>query len=107
MKKRDFVKFLLYKLQSYYKATLILLKHILGKPYYKREESYYDYIAETKQLNCPHKKISKLTSTKFYCSECGKVLHLIPEEVAIVSDLITVLIVGSIIYLLTRPKKGT
>ncbi len=105
MKAKDFIKFLLYKVQTYYKATLILLKHLLGKSYYKREESYYDYIAEAKQLNCPHKKISKLTPTKYYCSDCGKILHLIPEEVAIVSDLISVLLIGSILYLLIKNNK--
>lgn len=82
----------------------IAFKHLFGKTYYDREKNYYGYIGESKQLYCKHNKISRLTSTKFYCSDCGKTLHFVPEEVAIISELLSIFLVGSIVYLLTRKK---
>lgn len=96
---------IIYKLKTYQTMLNIFLKHIFGKTFYKREKDYYGFIGESKQLYCKHNKISRLTSTKFYCSDCGKILHFVPEEVAIVSELLGIFLVGSIVYLLTRKKK--
>ena len=103
--KEKFIAAVFHRIKTYQKIVSTTIKHFLGKTYYNREKDYYGYIGETKQLNCPHKKISKLSATKFYCSECGKTFHFVPEEIAILSELLGMLIVGSIVYLFAKKKK--
>lgn len=103
--KEKLLSAIVHRLKIYQKIFSSTIKHFLGKTYYEREKDYYGYINETKQLNCPHNKISKLSNTKFYCSECGKIFHFISEEIAILSELLGMLIVGSIVYFLTKKKK--
>lgn len=94
----------IYKIQAYQKMLIGLIKQLFGKTH-KKNEDYYNYITETKQIYCPHKNISKISSTKYYCTDCGKVLHLLPEEVAIISELIGLFLLGSILYFITKKKK--
>jgi hypothetical protein len=94
-----------HRIKTYQKIVAITINHLLGKTYYNREKDYYDYIGESKQLNCSHKKLSKLSTTKFYCSDCGKTFHFVSEEIAVLSELLGMLIVGSIVYFLTKKKK--
>lgn len=94
-----------HRILTYQKLIFAGLKHLVGQNYYDREKDYFNYIGETKQMNCQHKNISKLSSTKFYCTECGKTFNILPEEVTILSELLGVLLVGSLVYLLTKKKK--
>ncbi|MCX7716517.1 MAG: hypothetical protein N2Z73_03780 [Endomicrobia bacterium] len=105
MKLEFLINAIIYKLHTYKKALLIVINHLFKRTFYKRDKDYYSYIGESKQLYCKHTKISKLSSTKFYCSECGKILHLIPEELSLIGELFGMLLVGSIVYLLTKKKK--
>jgi len=103
--KEKFSAAVCHRIKTYQKIVSTTIKHLLGKTYYNREKDYYGYIGETKQQNCPHKNVSKLSATKFYCSECGKTFHFVSEEIAILSELLGMLIVGSVVYLLTKKKK--
>ncbi|MCS7151892.1 MAG: hypothetical protein NZ928_05870 [Endomicrobia bacterium] len=99
-----FLKSLIYKFKTYQNLINITIKHLLGKTFYRKDKDYYGYIGESKQLYCKHSKISRLSSTKFYCSDCGKILHFVPEEITIISELIGIFLVASIVYLLTKKK---
>jgi hypothetical protein len=103
--KEKFLAAVSHRILVYQKIISATIKHLLGKTYYNREKDYYGYIGETKQLNCPHKNVSKLSSTKFYCSECGKTFHFVKEEISILSELLGMLLVGSLVYLLSKKKK--
>ncbi len=94
-----------HRIDVYRRIFFLTIKHLLGKTYYNREKDYYGYIGETKQLHCVHKNMSKLSSTKFYCTECGKTFRFLPEEITILSELLGILIVGSLVYFLTKKKK--
>ncbi len=102
---KKFLAAVVYRLTMYKKVCVAVIKHLLGKTYYSREDNYWGYIGETKQLYCQHKNISRLTSTKFYCTECGKTFQYIPEKIVILSDLIGILLLGSIFYCLLKRKK--
>lgn len=106
MKRQDkFLKSIIYKIFLYKKAFNFFLKHLFKKSYHQKDVDYYEYISETKQLHCRHKNIKRVSSTKFYCIDCGKVFHFVPEEIALLSELIGMFLVGSIVYLLTKRKK--
>ncbi len=102
---KPLIRAILYKLETYQRTLVIFAKHLLRKTYYHREKNYYAHIGETKQLFCKHKNISKLSPTKYYCTDCGKVLHFVPEELFLIAELFGIFLIGSIVYLLTRKKK--
>lgn len=99
------LKSLVYKIYVYKNALTTGLKNLLKKSSYSKNVDYYEYINETKQKHCPHKNLNKVSSTKFYCTDCGKTFHFVQEEIALFSELLGILLVGSIVYLLTRKRK--
>ncbi|MEN3014004.1 MAG: hypothetical protein ABDH23_05270 [Endomicrobiia bacterium] len=99
---KKIIKILLYELNYFQKMLHAGLKSLLKLFLVKEEKNYYEKITQVKQKYCKHQKISRLSSTKFYCSECGKVIKLLPQEISILTELLGIFLVGSIIYLLTR-----
>ncbi len=102
---KKFLAAIFYKIDIYKKMFIMSMKHLLGKTYYKREDNYFNYISETKQLHCTHENISKLSLTKFYCTECGKTFRYVPSEILIISELASIFLIGSIVYILTKTSK--
>lgn len=106
MKGQDrFLKSIIYKIFLYKKALNFLFKQLFKKSSHQKDVDYYEYISKTKQLHCKHKNITKVSSTKFYCVDCGKVFHFISEEMALLSELFGMFLIGSIVYLLTKKRK--
>ncbi|MCX7957262.1 MAG: hypothetical protein N2643_05190 [Endomicrobia bacterium] len=101
-KKNLFVSGFLHRLSTYVELIDKFIDKITKS--FKKGQSYYDHINTTKQKYCKHKSLYKLNMSKFCCKECGKVLNLVPEDIALLSELLGVLIVGSIVYFLTKKK---
>ncbi|MEM4368703.1 MAG: hypothetical protein QXO21_06810 [Candidatus Anstonellales archaeon] len=98
------IKILIYELNTCQGVICLVFRKLLSIFSEKSDQNFYDKVSELKQRYCEHKRISKLSSTKFYCSDCGKIVKLVPQEVSIISELVGILIVGSILYILTRKK---
>ena len=103
--KDKILKSFVYKLIVYKNALTKALKHLFKAQYYQRDVDYYEYINDSKQLHCPHKNLTKVSSTKFYCVDCGKTFNFVSEEIAFLSEIIGILLVGGLVYFLTKKRK--
>jgi hypothetical protein len=71
----------------------------------KKGKEYINIITENKQKYCQHKNVSRLSKSKFYCSDCGKVLHFLSEEEIVLLELAGIVLIGSIFFLLFSRRK--
>ncbi|MCX7910331.1 MAG: hypothetical protein N2505_01945 [Endomicrobia bacterium] len=99
---KNLIKILLYSFDTCQNIICIIFKKLLKIFTSTQKKNYYESFADIKQKYCEHKKISKLSSNKFYCSECGKIIYLMPQEISILCGLLGVVVFGSIIYILTK-----
>ncbi len=99
------IKSLVYKTYIYKKALTLGFKNLFSRSSTSKKVDYYEYIGETKQKHCFHKSLNRISSTKFYCTDCGKSFNFVQEEIALLSELVGILLVGSIVYFLTKKKK--
>jgi uncharacterized paraquat-inducible protein A len=101
-----FLKIILTKLLIYKKTVDYIMNNLFSKLFSKKKEKeYINIIAENKQKYCQHKNVSRLSKSKFYCSDCGKVLHFLSEEEIILLELAGIVLIGSIFFLLFSRRK--
>ncbi|MFN3550736.1 MAG: hypothetical protein ACK4WJ_02860 [Endomicrobiia bacterium] len=99
------LKSAVYKIYIYKKSLTLGVRNLFKKSSHSKEVDYYEYVGETKQKHCSHKNLNRVSSTKFYCTDCGKSFHFVQEEIALLSELVGILLVGGIVYLLAKKKK--
>jgi len=105
-KQHIFLKLIIKKLLIYKKTIDYIFTKLFTKLFHKnKEKEYFDIIAENKQKHCQHKNVSRLSQSKFYCTDCGKVLHFLSEEEIILLELAGIVLIGSIFFLLFSRRK--
>ena len=101
-----FLKLIMKKLLIYKKTIDYIFTKLFTKLFHKnKEKEYLDIIAENKQKHCQHKNVSRLSKSKFYCTDCGKVLHFLSEEEIVLLELTGIVLLGSIFFLLFNTRK--
>jgi len=99
------LKILLTKLLIYNKIV-DYITGLLNKLIFKKtKEEYLSSLTKNKQKFCQHNNVSRLSKTKFYCSDCGKVLHFLSDEDIMLLELASILLIGSIFFLLFSRRK--
>ncbi len=101
-----FLKLILTKLLIYKKTVGYILTNLFNTlSFIEKEKDYFNIITKNKQKYCQHKNVSRLSKSKFYCSDCGKVLHFLSEEEIVLLELAGIVLIGSIFFLLFTRKK--